>query len=175
MQDSESVRALHGSASGEVSAWIRGRQAALVFLVLLVATGIAATWLVFPYLVKDQNLLQAVGGDVKQERLIRSISIGRFLSRTTFGTGEAQVDMLYAPPKFFEVTDRADAVGEYRPDLYLVFLVTETTHIEDLPESLPNARLFVDDVEFEPYDVEGPLVVIDELPGFPIIISQARI
>jgi len=159
MQDSESVRVPHGSASGEVSAWIRGKQTALVLLVLLVATGIAATWLVFPYLVKDQNLLQAVGGDVKQEHLLRSISIGRFLSRTTFGAGEAQVDMLYAPPKFFEVTDRADAVGEYRPDLYLVFLVTETTHIEDLPEALPDARLFVDDVEFKPYDVEGPLVV----------------
>ena len=48
MQDNESVRVLHGGASGEVSAWIRGKQTALVLLVMLVATGIAATWLIFP-------------------------------------------------------------------------------------------------------------------------------
>jgi len=120
---------------------------------------IAASWLVFPYFVKGQNLISTVGGSVKQEKLRNAISIGQFLNRTTFGSGEAQVDVLYATPKYFAVTDRAQVVAQYRPDLYLVFLVTETTHIEDLPRQLPEAVLLVDGREYAPFDVEGPLDV----------------
>jgi cytochrome c-type biogenesis protein len=120
---------------------------------------IAASWLIFPYYIKDHNLIATVGGSVKQEKLRNAISIGQFLNRTTFGSGEAQVDVLYATPKYFTVTDRAQAVTQYRPDLYLVFLVTETTHIEDLPTQLPDAVLKVDGREYAPFDVEGPLEV----------------
>jgi cytochrome c-type biogenesis protein len=139
--------------------WTRSIRAGTVLVLFVLMTAIAGSWLIFPYFVKDQNLLQTVGGDVKQERLRNAITVGQLLTRTTFGVGEAQVDMLYAPPRFFEVTDRADAVRDYRPDLYHVFLVTETTHIDDLPEVLPDARLFVDDREIDSHDVEGPLLV----------------
>ena len=151
--------ALAADGSGAISLskrLARGGRIGALFLIML---AIAASWLIFPYFVHDQNLLQTVGGDVKQERLRNSITIGQLLTRTTFGAGEAQVDMLYAPPRFFEVTDRADAVRDYRPDLYHIFLVTETTHIEDLPEALPTARLFADDREISPHDVDGPLIV----------------
>jgi cytochrome c-type biogenesis protein len=141
------------------SFWTRSVRAGTILVLFVVMTAIAGSWLIFPYFVKDQNLLQTVGGDVKQERLRNAITVGQLLTRTTFGVGEAQVDMLYAPPRFFEVTDRSDAVRDYRPDLYHVFLVTETTHIDDLPEVLPDARLFVDDREIASYDVEGPLLV----------------
>jgi len=120
---------------------------------------IALTWLVFPYVVRDLNLIANVGADVKAEKLSNAISIGKFLNRTTFGVGEAQVDVLFATPKFFEVTDRSQVVAQYRPDLYHVFLVTETTHIEDLPVALPDAVLTVDGRRYEPVDVEGPLEV----------------
>lgn len=141
------------------SFWSRSVRAATVFALFVVMTAIAGSWLIFPYFVKEENLLQTVGGEVKQERLRNSITVGQLLTRTSFGVGEAQVDMLYAPPRFFAVTDRADAVREYRPDLYHVFFVTETTHIEDLPEALPDARLFVDDREIASHDVDGPLIV----------------
>jgi cytochrome c-type biogenesis protein len=68
--------------------------------------------------------------------------------------------MLYAPPRFFEVTDRADAVREYRPDLYLVFIVTETTHVEDLPAQLPQATLIIDGERYDAHDIEGPIEII---------------
>lgn len=145
--------------SASDSIWARFLRAGLVPLLFVSMLAIAGSWLVFPYVVKEQNLLESVGGDVKQERLRNAITIGQLLTRTTFGSGEAQVDMLYAPPRFFAVTDRADMVSDYRPDLYHVFLVTETTHIDDLPESLPKARLFVDDREVAAHDVEGPLIV----------------
>ena len=126
---------------------------------ILIALLIASTWLVFPYFVRDLNLIENVGADVKAEKLNKAISIGKFLNRTTFGVGEAQVDVLYATPKFFEVTDRSQVVTQYRPDLYHVFLVTETTHIEDLPVALPEAVLTVDGREYEAVDGEGPLEV----------------
>ena len=139
--------------------WLLKQQLMLALVALLLGLLISSAWLVFPYFVKDQNLLSDVGGNVKQERLLNAINIGRFLTRTTFGVGEAQVDMLYATPKFFEMTDRARAVSQYRPDLYHVFIIIETTHIEDLPTRLPDAKLFVDGREYAAYDVEGPLEV----------------
>jgi cytochrome c-type biogenesis protein len=105
------------------------------------------------------NLIENVGADVKSEKLEKAISIGKFLNRTTFGTGEAQVDVLYATLEFFEVTDRSRVVAQYRPDLYHVFLVTETTHVEDLPLTLPVAVLSVDGQRFTTDDIEGPLEV----------------
>lgn len=130
-----------------------------VVAVVVVALTIASAWLVFPYLVRDLNLIENVGADVKAEKLNKAISIGKFLNRTTFGAGEAQVDVLYATPKFFEITDRSQVVAQYRPDLYHVFLVTETTHTEDLPTTLPQATLKIDGKPYSPIDVEGPLEV----------------
>jgi len=147
------------NVTSEPSTWLSRHQAIAAALLLLAALTIAASWLVFPYYVKDHNLIANVGGSVKQEKLRNAISIGEFLNRTTFGSGEAQVDVLYATPKYFEVTDRAQAVTQYRPDRYFVFLVTETTHVEDLPLQLPRAVLSVNGREYAPYDVEGPLEV----------------
>ncbi len=141
------------------STWFSRHQAVVTALLILLTLLIAASWLVFPYYIKDQNLIATVGGSVKQQKLRDAISIGQFLNRTTFGTGEAQVDVLYATPKYFSVTDRARAVTQYRPDLYLVFLITETTHVEDLPTKLPTAVLTVDGQKYQPFDVEGPLEV----------------
>ncbi len=139
--------------------WWSRHQGVVAVLLVTLTLAIAASWLVFPYFIKGQNLISNVGGSVKQEKLRNAISIGQFLNRTTFGSGEAQVDVLYATPKYFSVTDSAQAVTQYRPDLYLVFLVTETTHIEDLPRQLPEAVLTIDGREYAPFDVEGPLEV----------------
>jgi cytochrome c biogenesis protein CcdA len=141
------------------SAWFSRHQGLVTALLVTVTLMIAASWLIFPYYIKDQNLIATVGGSVKQEKLRNAISIGQFLNRTSFGSGEAQVDVLYATPKYFAVTDRAQAVTQFRPDLYLVFLITETTHVEDLPLQLPEAVLTVDGREYAPFDVEGPLEV----------------
>lgn len=144
-------RSLFGSSAGD--------QAFRALASMVIALLIASSWLVFPYFVRDMNLIENVGADVRSEKLRKAISIGAFLNRTTFGAGEAQVDVLFATPKFFEITDRSQIVTQYRPDLYHVFLVTETTHIEDLPVALPEAILTVDGREYAPVDVEGPLEV----------------
>ena len=150
---------LHADVQSQRGTWFSRHQAVVAALLVTLTLLIAASWLVFPYYIKDQNLIASVGGSVKQEKLRNAISIGQFLNRTSFGTGEAQVDVLYATPKYFAVTDRAQAVRQYRPDLYFVFLVTETTHVEDLPRQLPEAVLIIDGREYAPFDVEGPLDV----------------
>jgi cytochrome c-type biogenesis protein len=137
----------------------RSRQSLAIVLSVVVALLIASSWLVFPYFVRDLNLVENVGADVKTEKLHKAISIGKFLNRTSFGSGEAQVDVLYATPKFFEITDRSRVVTQYRPDLYHVFIVTETTHVEDLPLTLPVAVLSVGGRRYTTTDVEGPLEV----------------
>ena len=173
-----------GSASAFRVCWARAEPVAVIAS-LLVASLIASAWLVFPYYVRDLNLIENVGSDVRAEKLNRAISIGKFLNRTTFGTGEAQVDVLYATPKFFELTDRSQIVTQYRPDLYHVFLVTETTHIEDLPVALPKAILKVDGRQFAPVDVEGPLEVYHHRTvtirfpvfgedGIPVVAAESR-
>lgn len=161
---STKTTALDGTARSVVrwhkpGSWLSRHQVMVALFSVMATALIASTWLVFPYYVRDHNLIATVGSNVKQEKLRKAISIGSFLNRTSFGSGEAQVDVLYATTKFFEVTDRSQAVAQYRPDLYLVFLLTETTHIEDLPTQLPRAVLKVNGREYTPYDVEGPLEV----------------
>jgi cytochrome c-type biogenesis protein len=147
------------NSQARVLAWAQHHQTLLIVVSVFLAIVISASWLVFPYFIKGKELIGEVGGSYKQEKLKTVISIGKYLSRTSFGVGEAQVDVLYATTKYFEVTDRARVVSKFRPDRNLVFFVTETTHIEELPTHLPTATLIVDGNKYHTEDVEGPLVV----------------
>lgn len=144
---------------GRLLTWVLDQQGALIILSLLAAVLISASWLVFPYLVQGQKLLIEVGGGVKGEVRANAITLGRFLSRGTPGPGEAEVEVLFATPLYFKKTGKTRVVSEYRPDLYLIFVTTETTHIDMLPAELPQATLIVDGVEYKPVDVEGPINV----------------
>jgi cytochrome c-type biogenesis protein len=128
-------------------------------IVVVLSLLISAAWLVFPYLIKGQSLLSDVGGNVKKERLVTAIGYGRVLTKSTFGPGEAQVDALFATTEYFEATNSARVVSQFRPDKNLVFFVTETTHIEHLPTQLPQVVLTIDGIDHEPLAVEGPLEV----------------
>lgn len=144
--------------AGTLPWWYR-YQMPLALGAICLAFIISASWLVFPYAFKGRELLGNVGGEVKQAKLEKSITIGQFLSRSSFGVGEAQVDVLFATPRYFAITELARKVEQYRPDQYLVFFVTETTHIEELIPSLPKATLLVDGKEVPAVDSEGPLDV----------------
>ena len=138
--------------------WFR-YQLPLALGAICLAFVISASWLVFPYAFKGQQLLGNVGGEVKQAKLEQSITIGQFLSRSSFGVGEAQVDVLFATPRYFAITELSRKVEQYRPDQHLVFFVTETTHIDELAASLPRATLLIDGKEIQALDTEGPLDV----------------
>lgn len=123
---------------------------------MIVALLLCTAWLVFPYFVQGKKLLLNAGSGVKQEQRAKAISIGRFLTRVADGPGETEVEALFATPTYFEVSDRAGVVGKYQPNRYLVFVVTEATHTERLPEALPEATLRIDGVPHALVNREGP-------------------
>lgn len=165
--------------------WSLDYQAIIIALSLIVAVVISCAWLAFPYLLEGQGILSGIGNSVQDGRRQKAISIGQFLTRYTTGPGEAEVDVLYATPTFFEVADKARQVADYRPDRFLVFVVIETTHIQNLPAELPKVTLIVDGKEYVPVDVEGPVDVIHHravtvrfdafsATGDPIVTDKTR-
>lgn len=145
------------AASGK---WFARHQALLISLSMIVAVAIASAWLAFPYLLEGRGVIADVGSSVQDERRARAISIGQFLTRVADGPGEAEVDVLYATPRYFEASNRSSAVAQYRPDRYLVFVVNESTHITDLPMALPEVVLVVGGREYAPADVDGPIDIV---------------
>jgi cytochrome c-type biogenesis protein len=142
--------------------WIRRHQWLLVIVSGVLALAIASAWLVLPYLKQGSVILSDVGTQVQQERQLRTNSIGQFLTRPAYGAGDAEIDVLFATPKYFEaavsVGGRSQSVSKFRPDQYLIFMVSETVHTGDLPETLPQATLIVDGIEYAPIDAEGPAI-----------------
>lgn len=127
-----------------------------IIIALIAAALIASAWLVLPYLVEGRGLLSNVGVQVQDQRRTQAISIGQFLTRTADGPGKADVDVLYATPRYFEIADKARSVSEYRPDRFLIFVVNETVHVGRLPAQPPRAVLVVDAQKYAPVDVDGP-------------------
>jgi cytochrome c-type biogenesis protein len=135
--------------------WARHSNLAAV-CAMLIALTLSLSWLAFPYFVQGKKVLFQVGSNVKQGQRVKAATIGRFLTRGADGPGEAEVEVLYATPAYFEISDRAGVVGKYQPTRYLVFIVTETTHVDRLPDELPNAVLVTGGAESRPISVEGP-------------------
>lgn len=169
--------------------WIKRHQLLLIVFSGVFALLIASAWLVLPYLKQGRVILSDVGSQVQQERQQRTNNIGQFLTRPAYGAGEAEVDVLFATPKYFEaavsVGGREDSVSKLRPDQYLIFMVSESVHIGALPEVLPQATLIVDGVEYDPIDADGPLVSehhrtstirfpIEDADGNPIISESSQ-
>ena len=76
-------------------------------IVLLLGLLISAAWLVFPYLVKGQNLLSDVGGSVKKERLVTAIGYGRVLTQSTCQALGRQLGTTSPPspsPDYWKIT-----------------------------------------------------------------------
>lgn len=150
------------TAGGAMEGWgramigYRARPWLVAILSIVIAALLSSAWLVFPYLVQGKKLLFQVGGDVRQEQRVQAVSIGQHLTRVADGPGEAEIDVLFATPTYFEVSDRAGVAGKYQPNRYLVFVVTEATHTDRLPQTLPSARLIVDGAEYLPINREGP-------------------
>jgi cytochrome c-type biogenesis protein len=134
----------------------RARSALLGTLWLMVAVVLALAWLAFPYLLNGRRLLGDVGYSIQAERMNRSSATARLLVRAAYGPGEADVDVLYATTEYLDLIDPSGAARKYQPGRYLVFLVTETTHVDQLPARPPHATLMVDGRRVEVADVNGP-------------------
>ncbi len=149
-------RVFLGGPGTSVRQSIERHQAIVMAVALIAALAISSAWLAFPYLMEGRGIMSGVGSQVQEGRRAKAFSIGQFLTRVAPGPGEADVDVLYATPEYFEVADKARVVATYRPDRYHVFVINETTHVNDLPPELPKATLLVDGKPYASADVEGP-------------------
>src|SRR6266508_718585 len=96
----------------------------------MLAIALAFAWLGFPYLVNGRRVLGDAGFSIQAERINRSTAMARLLIRPADGRGEADVDALFATAEYLDLMDPQGAARRYEPGRYLVFFVTETTHIE---------------------------------------------
>ena len=134
----------------------RARSALLGTFWLMLAVALALAWLAFPYLLNGRRVLGDVGYSIQAERMNRSSATARLLVRAAYGRGEADVDVLYATTEYLDLVDPSGAARKYQPGRYLVFLVTETTHVDQLPTPPPHATLLIDGRRAEIADVNGP-------------------
>lgn len=114
------------------------------------------SWLAFPYLIQGKQVLRDTGITVKQEKRIKTTGITQYLTQRVNLPINVEVDALFAIPEYFQYSDKAGLVSEYRPDNNFVFFVVETTHDFDLPNKIPEAELVVDGKRYSPIRAEGP-------------------
>src|SRR5262244_638825 len=148
----------------------RGRSALLGTFWLILAVALALAWLAFPYLLNGRRVLGDVGYSIQAERMNRSSATARLLVRAAYGPGEADVDVLYATTEYLDLIDPSGAARKYQPGRYLVFLVTETTHVDQLPTPPPHATLLIDGRRAAPPDVCHPIP--DDRRGRPGRLDQ---
>src|SRR5712671_4024789 len=152
---------------------------------LTFAIVLALGWLVFPYLMNGRRVLGDAGFSVQAERMNRSTATARLLLRAADGPGDADVDALFATAEYLDLMDPQGAARKYEPGKYLVFFVTETTHVDALPAEPPRATLLVDGQAIEPADVKGPGVVqhhrtsvvrfpLSASSGQPVLTNSSR-
>ena len=134
----------------------RLRAAIVATLWIALAIVLALAWLAFPYLMNGRRLLGDVGFSVQAERMNRSTATARLLARAADGPGDADVDALFATTEYLDLMDPQGAARKYEPGRYLIFFVTETTHVDALPSQPPRAMLLIDGRAIEPADMNGP-------------------
>lgn len=134
----------------QATALVNYSKITLVFFVSLL---ISLTWLVFPYLIQGQRLLENVGD---QSRLTKAGNVSLYLTRRLVQSPELDLTATYANTEFFQYVDQASTVGELRPDQNYIFLVTENIHRGSLTTELPEASLHIGDQVFLPSISSGP-------------------
>jgi cytochrome c-type biogenesis protein len=126
---------------------------------MALAVVLALAWLAFPYLMNGRRILGDVGFSIQAERMNRSTAMARLLIRPADGPGDADVDALFATTEYLDLMDPQGAARKYQPGQYLIFFVTETTHVDALPSELPRAILLIDGRAIAPSDSKGPTAV----------------
>jgi cytochrome c-type biogenesis protein len=124
-------------------------------LVALVSLLIASAWLVFPYFIHGRELLQDAGD---KARLIKGGNVSQYLTRYLVNHPDLELSATFATEEFFQYVDRAQVVGNLRPDRNFIFFVSENIHEGQLSFDLPEVSLHMGDRVFKPEVSSGPNV-----------------
>ena len=127
-----------------------------LWLVLLVTLLLASSWLIFPYFVEGRKLLQDAGTQIQEGRSEQHNSLAQVLARWVDVPGDVEVEVLFATEEYFKRSSSPRIAAQYDTENYYVFMVTENTHIGELPIGIPIAKMSVDGVIYPSYKSEGP-------------------
>ena len=89
------------------------------------------------------------------EASVGASALGKALRRTKggvdyYGVGDIEFAATFATPEYFRTSMPSGAYERYQVDERLVFLVSESTHTEDLPSSVPALALNINGEEYSP-------------------------
>ncbi len=135
------------------------RRLIIAGILIVLTTILAVGWFV-PVLLQGGDQLTKT----TQTRSQMSASISEFMTRQAdgkeIGLKDGDVNILYATSKYFQVAGKAEQAAQYDPDHYIIFILNEEVHSEDLPLSPPDVTLKVDgEREYSPE--ASPEVLID--------------
>ncbi len=153
-----------------------GRLWLIASLLTALAVVLAVGWLAPVVLAGGNQLAKA-----QETRSHRSGSISEFLTRQAdgniLGLRDGTVSVLYATPKYFQIAGKTAQAAEYMPDQYVIFIISEEIHLDDLPLSPPQAKLRISG-NAEYLSPEGVQVLIDSyhhrssVVRFPLVNGQ---
>ncbi|MBI3973793.1 MAG: sulfite exporter TauE/SafE family protein [Chloroflexi bacterium] len=162
-----------GDTPRERSAWRRTWRTWRTWLPLTLALALAAAGAVAAIATAYQAVAPAAGRllGAQQETvtsterltaapagpLESALALTRALTRSAIGPAGQAMDVLFAPPEYFQRSGQPALAAQYGADRFLVFFVTETAHSDSLPPPLQpvlalNGRLIA---------AEPPMVLMD--------------
>ncbi|MDH3747288.1 MAG: cytochrome c biogenesis protein CcdA [Gammaproteobacteria bacterium] len=122
-------------------------------IVLLVSLIISSTWLIFPYFIQGKQLLSDTGAGA---RMTKGGRVSLYLTRYLVDHPELELTATFATDEFFQYVDRANVVGNLRPDRNFIFFVSENIHEGQLAFDLPEVELHIGDKVYAPERSIGP-------------------
>lgn len=126
--------------------------------VVLILIGVVAAW---SWLFVISKWGPATRIDILTFKAGMTSKVMRTLLQPAYSTGDgghaghtsASISGIYATPEYYAITEQTQEAAKYLPDRFNVFYVFEDIHIGDLPDSLPELTLRLDDGrEFSPLD-----------------------
>ena len=86
----------------------------------LLALLIACSWLILPYTIQGNNLMQSAGNE---SRLIKADTVASYLTREIINTNLIEITGTFATTEYFQYVDRAMTVNNLRPDRNFIFFI----------------------------------------------------
>lgn len=111
------------------------------------AVGMAASWLLFVFLVDGINLLKAIKLKLQQASIVQMQSIAGVLRRSAELSEHVDLLAIYATPEFFATIRPGERDIPFSPEGSLIFIINEDTHVDSLGHDPTPAVLRIDGKE----------------------------
>lgn len=116
------------------------------YALLIGTVVIAASWLLFVFLVDGLSLLKSAKLKLQQESVVRMQSVAGFLRRSAKLSEHVELSAIYATPEFFAATKPGGNLP-FSPEDSLIFIINEDTHVGSLNRDPTSAMLRIDGKE----------------------------